>query len=595
MSQQQNMNKEINGTQVYLRLLKATKPYHALFIFGVLGTALGSAVDASFTWFVKPIIDQGFINRNQQFIFWLPFVIVVVFTARSAIGFLSTYFVSKVGRSLVRDFRQLLFQRLLKLPASFYDGQSSGQLLSRIIFNVEQIAEAATDSLLLALREGVLAIGLIVVMFVVSWKLTLLFMAITPVILYVVRLTSKHLRRQSMKVQDAMGDVGHIAEESIEGYKVIRTFGGELYETTKFNQATEVNRTRELKIIVTNAIGTTMVQMIISFVIALILFLVTLPSMKITVGGFAAMVTAMLSLLRPIRRINQINANIQKGIAGAHSVFEILDLDGEQDTGSQPLTRAIGKVQYEDVSFSYESSDKRILNDINFTINPGETVALVGRSGGGKSTIANLMPRFYELSSGRILIDGQDIRDYKLVDLREQFALVSQHVTLFNDTIARNIAYGRLEKVSEAEVLKAAKLAHAMPFIQDMPDGIHTLIGENGVLLSGGQRQRIAIARAILKDAPILILDEATSALDTESEQHIQAALAELMRNRSTLVIAHRLSTIENADRIIVIDQGRVLEAGSHRELIKLNGHYARLCALQFGQQQEFAATTLVS
>jgi len=568
--------------RLYVRLLTSVKPYLGFFVVGIVCTALASAVDSGLAWMIKPIINQGLIDRDPIFIRTLPIIIIAIFILRGVFVFFSNYCIQNVGRSVVRDLRQRIFMHLLDLPASFYDSQSSGQLLSRLVYNVEQVAEAATSALLLVVQEGILAIGLVVVMFLLSWKLTLFFMVIFPVMIVLSRYTSRRIRRLSLNVQTAMGEVSHIAEESIEGYRVIRIFGGEKYENNKFTQATENNRQREMKIVVTNALGTASIQILISCAIAATLVVATLPSLAVSAGSFAALVTAMFTLLRPVRRINQTSNLIQKGLAGAQSIFELLDVESEKDIGALQLVRAKGRIEYKQVTFAYPTIKKPVLNQISFCINPGETIALVGKSGGGKSTLVSLLPRFYELNAGEISIDNIDIRDYRLADLRNQFALVSQQVVLFNDTIARNISYGRLSQVTEAQMTQAAESAHALEFIQELPNKFNTLIGENGVLLSGGQRQRIAIARALLKDAPILILDEATSALDTESERHIQAALETLMKHRTTLVIAHRLSTIENADRIFVMDHGNIIEMGSHAELLEQNGHYAKLYAMQF-------------
>jgi subfamily B ATP-binding cassette protein MsbA len=571
-----------NAFHLYKRLFPWIKPYSWFFLVGIICTALASGVDAGLAWMIKPIINQGLIDRDPFFIRILPLAIITIFILRGILVFFSSYYIQNVGRSVVRDLRQQIFSHLLRLPASFYDTSSSGQLLSSLVYNVEQVAEATTSALLLVVQESVLAIGLIIVMFLLSWKLTLFFMVIFPGMFFLSRYTSRRIRRLSLNVQKSVAEVSHIAEESIEGYRVIRTFGGEKYEQDKFIKATESNRQREMKIVSTNSLGTATIQIIISISIAATLLVATLPAMAISAGSFAALIAAMFTLLRPIRRINQTNNLIQKGLAGAQSIFELLDIAPEKDTGTLPLTRSKGRIDYQQINFTYPETQKPVLKNIHFHIEPGETIALVGRSGSGKSTLVSLLPRFYDPTQGKILIDGIDICDYQLAELRDQFALVSQQVTLFNDTIARNIGYGRLSQLNEADIVQAAEAAHAMEFIREFPDQLHTLIGENGVLLSGGQRQRIAIARALLKNAPILILDEATSALDTESERHIQAALETLMQNRTTLVIAHRLSTIENANRILVMDHGNIIEMGSHNELLKQNGQYAKLYAMQF-------------
>jgi ATP-binding cassette, subfamily B, bacterial MsbA len=567
---------------IYRRLLQSLRPYLNIFIIGIIATILESLADAGFISLIKPIIDKGFIARDQQFIHWLPIIIVAIFFCKGILSFVSNYYVNKVGRRIITDFRQRIFNHLLRLPTSFYDRQTSGQLLSLIVYNVEQVAEATTFALLTLVQEGFLIIGFLVVMFFNSWQLSSLFIIATPLIAWIVRHTSRRLQMLGTNVQKAMGEVTHVAEESIEGYKVIRTFGGEEYERKKFVAATELNQHREMKIIVTDTLGASAVQLLAAIPISIILFLATMPSLNISAGSFAAILGAMVSLLRPMRRLTRVNSIIQKGIAGARSIFELLDEDTEKDHGSVGLKRAKGTIEFSNVTFNYPQNTRLVLNNISFKLHAGETIALVGRSGSGKSTLVNLLPRFYELNNGEIFVDGTNICQYRLNDLRSQFALVSQHVNLFNDTIAKNIAYGCSEQVSDSDIKNVAKAAYAFDFIQQLPNGFDTLIGENGVLLSGGQRQRITIARALLKNAPILILDEATSALDTESERYIQAALEQLMHNRTTIVIAHRLSTVEKADRILVLDNGIILESGTHQELLDRDGHYAKLYAMQF-------------
>lgn len=569
----------------YFRLLKALKPHMLLFIIGIGGTILAAATDAGITWGIKPLIDKGFVAQDHAFINWLPFIIIPVFLFRGLTNFTSQYFISKVGRNIVTTFRQRIFNHLLKMPASFYDKKSSGQLLSLINYNTEQVAEASTFALLTLVQEGGLIIGLLVVMFIHSWQLSLLFLLSAPIIALAVRYSSRRMRKLSTNVQSSMAEITHVAEESIEGYKVVRTFGGEQYEQNKFDKVTELARFRELKVVVTNSLSSSSVQLIAAIPISITLYLATSPAFHITAGSFGSLIVAMIQLLRPMRRITRVNTMIQKGVAGAASVFELLDQPTEQNTGTFQTKRAKGNIQFQNVCFHYDTANKVVLENISFNINPGETIALVGKSGSGKSTLVSLLPRFYDSVSGKILIDGTDINDYRLDNLRQQFAFVGQHVSLFNDTIANNIAYGmNTQNITEQELKEAAKAAHALEFIEQLPNGFNTHIGENGVLLSGGQRQRLAIARALLKDAPILILDEATSALDTHSERHIQEALDELMRNRTTIVIAHRLSTIENADKIFVLDQGKIIESGTHKELLNANQHYAKLYYMQFQQ-----------
>lgn len=569
----------IKGSQVYARLLSYARRYSWALILGIIGTMLMSLTEAGFTWLLKPILDKGFIDRDPHFIRWLPLGIIIVFALRGFASFISNYYMAWAGRQVVMQLRQELFRHLLRLPAKFYDQATSGQLLSALIYNVDQVAKASTDSIVTLVQETVFIFGLLIVMFTTSWQISLLFLISIPLVAWIAKSSSRRMRHLSSSVQQSMADITHVAQEAIEGYQVIRTFGGSQYEIDKFDAITYDNRNREMKITATNNLSSTGVQFVAVCVIALTMFLGTHAHTHVTAGGFTSMMTAMLALLKPLRNLTTVNSTIQKGIASAASIFTLLDLDPEIDHGTMHCDRVRGKIEYHNVSFAYHEEGPAVLQHINLKVEPGQRVALVGRSGSGKTTIANLLPRFYDGFQGAIKIDDMDIRSLCLSDLRQQFAYVSQHVTLFNDTIAHNIAYGRWGQVSEAQICQAAEAAHAMEFIEKLPQGLQTRVGQNGVLLSGGQRQRLAIARALLKDAPILILDEATSALDTESERLIQAALEKLMTHRTTLVIAHRLSTIERADHIVVLEGGRIVEQGTHQQLLLNSGAYAKLHA----------------
>lgn len=570
------------GLETYRRLLGAAKPYWRMFVLGAIGTIVLSLTDAAFAWLVKPIINKGFVNRDALFIHWLPLIIFLVFFIRGVSGFVSNYFISRVARTVVRDFRRMIFATLLRLPSQFYDKNTSGHILSTIVYNVEQVSQACSDALLTCLRESSLAIGLIFVMFVVSWQLTIFFLLIAPLIAWVVKWSSSRMRRLSGNVQESVGDVTHVAHEGIDGYQVIRLYGGAEYEMRKFRQATKANLQRELKVVVTNSVGTASIQLLFSIPLAVSIMFATMPSLHVSAGSFAAMITAMITLLRPVRRMSMVNSEIQKGVAAAESIFSIIDETPENDDGQYELDRVKGDICFDNVSFEYNTANQSVLKHISFKIKAGETVAIVGRSGSGKSTLVKLLPRFYEVDMGKITIDGRDIKAIKLQELRKQFAIVTQQTTLFDETIANNIAYGIEGDIDRELIIKAAEAAHATEFIDLLPEGFETRVGEDGVLLSGGQRQRIAIARALYRDAPILILDEATASLDTHSEREIQYALDSLIENRTTLVIAHRLSTIENADRIIVMDAGQIAEIGTHAELMEKSGLYAELHQAQF-------------
>ncbi|MBS0359635.1 MAG: lipid A export permease/ATP-binding protein MsbA [Proteobacteria bacterium] len=581
---------KLDGTiYLYRRLFGYIKPYWVMLLLGVLGTAIYAGVDSFGVYLLKPLLNEGFIAKNRAFIQWMPLLMLVAFMLRGIASFISTYGMTWVARSVVLELRRDLFSHFLKLPASFYDNNTSGQLLAKLLYDVEQVAVVGTEALTSFVESSCFVVGLFIVMLTISWRLSLIYFITAPFIAVIVKVANQRTRRVSHSVQESIGKVTEIAEETIEGYRAVRTFGGENYEYNKFSEAIKVNRRRELKVAITKSYSDSSVQLIAAAGISLIIYFAINPaySTMLSAGGFISMVTAMLALLKPLKNLTAVNSMIQRGLAGAKSIFDMIDLPSEPNQGKKVLSKVDGSIEFNHVSFAYNEKSGDVLKDISFSVKPGQVVALVGRSGSGKSTIAALLTRFYEIHQGMIRIDGCDICELELSELRKHIAIVSQNLTLFNDTIANNIAYGRTEQATAQQIKNAAVAAHAMEFIEHLPQGLQSLIGENGVLLSGGQRQRIAIARAILKNAPILILDEATSALDTESERHIQSALEAVMQNRTTLVIAHRLSTIENADQIIVMQNGQIVEIGTHTQLLQKNGHYSKLHAMQFQDNYE--------
>jgi ATP-binding cassette, subfamily B, bacterial MsbA len=582
--------------RIYLRLLAYLRPHLRLFAISLAGYLIFASAQPMLAGVMKYFVDglndpthavlrDVPLVSGMQFMFGVPLLLVIIAAWQGVGAFLGNYYLSRVSLGLVHDLRRGLFDSLLTLPNSYFDQHNSGHLISRITYNVTMVTGAATDAIKTVVREGMTVIFLFGFLLWMNWKLTLVMVAILPIIGLMVTSASRKFRKQSRKIQVAMGDLTHVASETIQGYRVVRSFGGEDYESARFRQASEDNTKRQLRMVKTGAVFTPSLQLVTYSAMALLLLLVLWLRGDASPGDLVAYITAAGLLPKPIRQLSEVSSTIQKGLAGAESIFAQLDEPAETDQGTVEKTQVAGRLEVRQLAFTYPGAEKPVLQDVSFTIEPGQMVAVVGRSGSGKSTLANLIPRFYQHTQGQILLDGVAVEDYTLRNLRRHIALVTQHVTLFNDTVRNNIAYGDLADAPLEAVERAAEAAYAREFIERLPLGFDTLIGENGVLLSGGQRQRLAIARAILKNAPLLVLDEATSALDTESERHIQAALEHVMKGRSTLVIAHRLSTIEMADRILVMDAGRLVEQGTHAELLAAGGAYARLHAMQFKEE----------
>lgn len=577
----------MTAPQLYKRLLSYVKPYWLAFVISIIAMVIFAATETGMAALMKPLLDGSFVEKDPQTIKLVPLLLIGLFLIRGVANFLTTYGLGWIARNVIKTLREEMFDRLVTLPASFYDRNNSGQLMSKLLYDVEQVAGAATDAVLTVIRDTLTILGLIAWMIYLNGLLSLIILLTVPFVALLVYYVSLRFRRISKEIQGSMGNVSHVCGEVIDAHREVKTFGSQQYETKRFDRINRTNRNQQMKKIATDASSQPVIQMITVLGLAVVIYLATLPEVleTISVGSFISFITAMFMLLTPLKRLTKVNSKLQAGIAAAESVFTLLDEQPELDNGTLSMDRAEGHIEYRDVGFSYESSNGAVLEQISFAAKPGQTIAFVGHSGSGKTTLVGLLARFYNVDSGQILIDGVDISQLKLKDLRKQLSLVNQQVVLFNDTIANNIRYGHEDEISEESVIKAAKSAHAWDFIQQLPQGLHTEVGENGVLLSGGQRQRLAIARALLRNSPILILDEATSALDTEAERHIQAALEELMRQRTTLVIAHRLSTIEKADKIIVMHNGTILESGTHQQLLANGKHYAELYRLQFQEQ----------
>ncbi|WP_324035076.1 lipid A ABC transporter ATP-binding protein/permease MsbA [Aeromonas caviae] len=570
---------------VFKRLLGYVRDRKLGLVGGIIGMLGYAAVDTTFVYSIKPLIDQGLNGNDSSVLKWMPFFVLGIVALRGCAAFLSNYCMAWVGNHVVMRLQQQVFSHLMAMPMSFFDRQNTGNLLSKVTYDAGQVSSAASSTLVSLVREGATVIGLLGLMFWHSWQLSVIFLVVGPLVGLLISIISRRFRKISRHIQQAVGDITTSTEQMLKGHKEVLMFGGQEVEDKRFYQVSNRMRQQTMKMVAADAIGSPIVQMVASVALAVFLYVATIDSVKatLTAGTFTVMVTSMMMLLKPLKSLTDVNNQFQRGITACQSLFGLLDSTPEQDTGTRTLERARGEIEFRNVTFTYPTKETPALRNISFKVEAGKSVALVGRSGSGKSTIASLLTRFYDIEEGEILLDGVNIREYRLSELRKQYALVSQHVHLFNDSVANNIAYAAEEKYSRDEIKQAARIAHADDFVSKMPEGYDTVIGENGASLSGGQRQRIAIARALLRDSPVLLLDEATSALDTESERHIQAAIDELCKARTSLVIAHRLSTIEKADEILVIDEGHIVERGNHQTLMDMHGTYAQLRAIQFG------------
>lgn len=573
----------MNSKDLYFRLLRYVRPYTRIFVLSILGTAAAAATEPMIPALIKPLLDGSFVEKDPYTIRLMPVLLVAVFIIRGITGFVGSVAMNWIAHRVVMDLRNAMFNQLLALPTHYFDDHSAGNLLSRLTYDVSQVMTATTQALVTLVKDGLAVIGLLSWMLYLNWKLSLMAFLIAPGIALIIRVVSRRLRRLSRELQELMGHLTHVIDEVLQGHKVIKIFGGQDYERDRFHRVNNRVRQFSMKLVAASEASGPLVQLLAVLALGAVIYFASLQSAadQITVGGFVSLFGAMAMLLAPIKRLTKVNEQLQRGLAGAETIFALLDQPPELDHGTQTLGRARGAVHFHQLSHRYHNEGVQVIENLSLDVQPGETIALVGPSGSGKTTLMALLPRFYEPVSGEILLDGTPVQELRLADLRANIAYVSQDIVLFNDTVAANIAYGAGFQASEAQIIQAAEHAHAMEFICELPQGLHTLIGENGARLSGGQRQRIAIARALLKDAPILILDEATSALDTQSERKVQQALEALRQGRTAFIIAHRLSTIENADRIIVLNRGVIVEIGNHASLLAHNGLYASLYRMQ--------------
>jgi len=572
---------------IYSRLWRYVMPHKLIAMVAVIGMTATALIEASLVYLLEPLMDDALVAQNLETARWMPIAFVAIFIARGLAGFANEASLGWIGRNVISSLRRDVFRKFLTLPTRFFESQSTGPLLARMTYNVEMVAESVTSVVTIAVRDVLTVLAAIGVMVLQSPKLTVFVAIVFPVVAAMVRVLGTAFRRYSSRIQDSIGEVTQVTEEIVTGNRVVKIFGGYDYEKDRLDEVDERNKKQNLKLIRVRSMGVAVTQIIFGFAVAGVIYMAGVESINgnLSPGQFISFFSAMMLMLQPVRRITNVNATLQRGVAAADSLFAVMDEPDEIDTGTISKDRLIGDVEFRNVRFAYGEDDDLVLDDISLSVGSGKSVAVVGHSGSGKTTLVSLLPRFFDVDSGEILVDGIPIRDYTLGSLRNNISLVSQDIILFNDTIANNLAYGELRRHSEAEIMQAAEAAYVLHFTNDLPDGLETVVGDRGVLLSGGQRQRIAVGRALLKNAPVLILDEATSSLDTKSERHIQEALDELMKNRTTLVIAHRLSTVEKADRIIVLDRGKIIESGTHQELLASKGHYESLYRMQFSDE----------